>query len=84
MNQKMIAFPQKSYDKPGQSVENQRHYFTDKGLCSQGYGLSSGHVRLWELDFKEGRTQKNWCLWIVVVEKTPESLGEQGGQTSQF
>ena len=46
MNQKMIAFPQKSYDKPGQSVENQRHYFTDKGLCSQGYGLSSGHVRL--------------------------------------
>ena len=22
---------------------------------------------------KEGRTPKNWCLWTVVLEKTPES-----------
>ena len=33
-----------SYDKPRQYAEKQRHYSVDKGLCSQGYGLPSGHV----------------------------------------
>ena len=36
-------------------------------------GLPSGHVQLWELHHKEGRAPKNWCLWTVVLEKTPES-----------
>ena len=27
----------------------------------------------WELDHKEGWVLKNWCLWIVVLEKTLES-----------
>ena len=54
-------------------VEKQRHYSANKGPYSQGYGLPSGHVRLWELDHKEGRTPKNWCLWTVVLEKTPKS-----------
>ena len=26
-----------------------------------------------ELDHKEGGAPKNWCLWIVVLEKTLES-----------
>ena len=32
---------------------------------NQGYGLSSSHVPMWELDNKEGRVLKNWCfeLW---------------------
>ena len=30
-------------------------------------------VVTWELDCKEGRTSKNWCLRTVVLEKTPES-----------
>ena len=51
----------------------QRHHFADKGLYSQGYGLSSNYVQLWELDHKEGRALKNWCFWTVVLEKTPES-----------
>ena len=46
---------------------------SNKGQYSQGYGLSSGHVWLWELDHKEGREPKNWCLRTVVLEKTPES-----------
>ena len=41
---------------------------------SQGSGLPSGHVQLRELGHKEGRAPKNWCLWTVVLEKTPESL----------
>ena len=39
---------------------------------SQGNGLPSGHIGLWELDCKEGGVQKNWCLWTVVLDKTPE------------
>ena len=54
-------------------VEKQRHYLADKGLYSQGYGLPSGHIQLWKLDCKEGRVPKNWYLWTVVLEKTPES-----------
>ena len=27
-----------------QHIENQRHYFVNKGLSSQGYSFSSGHV----------------------------------------
>ena len=33
-----------SYDQPRQHIEKQRHYFANKGLSSQGYGFSSGHV----------------------------------------
>ena len=40
---------------------------------SQGYGFSSGHVWLWELDYKESWVTKNWCFWTVLLEKTLES-----------
>ena len=43
-----------------------------KGPSSQGYGFSSGHVWMWELD-KESWVQKNWCFWTVVLEKTLEN-----------
>ena len=33
-----------SYDQPRQRIEKWRHYFANKGLSSQGYGFSSGHV----------------------------------------
>ena len=69
----MIASWQESYDKPRQCVKKQRHHFADKRLYSQGYGLSSSHVQMWERDDKEGRALKNWYFWTVVVEKTPES-----------
>ena len=28
---------------------------------------------MWELSHKEGLVQKNWCFWIVVLEKTLEN-----------
>ena len=40
---------------------------------SQGYGFSSGHVWMWELDYKESWVPKTWCIWNVVLEKTLES-----------
>ena len=62
-----------SYDQPRQHIEKQRHYFANKGLPSQGYSFSSGHVWMWELDYKGSWAQKNWCFWTVVLEKTLES-----------
>ena len=34
----------KTYDKPGQHIKKQRHYFVSKVPSSQGYGFSIGHV----------------------------------------
>ena len=47
--------------------------FANKGLSSQGYGFSCGHVWMWELDCEEGWAPKNWCFWTVMLEKTVES-----------
>ena len=54
-------------------MKKQRHYFADKGLCSQSYGFPSSHVWMWELDHNEGWALKNWCFWTVVLDKTLES-----------
>ena len=45
----------------------------NKGPSIQGYGFSSSHVWMWELDYKESWELKNWCFWTVVLEKTLES-----------
>ena len=62
-----------SYDQPRQHIKKQRHCFANKSLSSQGYGFSSGHVWMSELDYKESWALKNWCVWTVVLEKTLES-----------
>ena len=46
--------------------EEQRHYSAHKSLYSQGYGLPSGHICLWELAMKKAKCQridasKLWC-----------------------
>ena len=66
----MLAPWKESYDKPKQHIKKQRHHFPNKG---QSYFFSSSHVWMWELDHKEGWALKNWCFWIVVLEKTLES-----------
>ena len=62
-----------SDDQPRQHIKKQRHYFANEGPSSQGYGFSSGHVWMWELDCEEIWALKNWCFWTVVLEKTLES-----------
>ena len=65
----------------------------NKGPSSQGHGFSSGHVWMWDLDYKESWVLKNWCFWTVVLEKTLESpldckeiqpVHSKGGQSWVF
>ena len=37
------------------------------GPFSHGYGFSSSHVWMWELDYKESWARKNWCFWTAVL-----------------
>ena len=41
---------------------------------SQSHVFSSSHGWMWELDHKESWMSMNWFFWIVVLEKTLESL----------
>ena len=67
-----LLLGRESYDQPRQHIEKQRHYFVNKGPSSQGYDFTSGHVWIWELDYKESWARKNWYFWTVVFEKTIE------------
>ena len=60
-------------DQPRQLIKKQKHYCADKGPYSQRYDFSNSHVWMCELDYKESWAPKNWCFWIVVLEKTLES-----------
>ena len=55
-------------------IEKQRHYFANKGSSSQGYGFSSGHVWMWDLDCEERWVPKNLCFWTVVLETLESPL----------
>ena len=72
MKLKDACFWKKSYDQSRQHIQKQRRYFAKKGPSSQSYGFSSGHVWMWELDYKESWVPKNWCFWTVVLKKTLE------------
>ena len=72
-HEKTLTAWKKIHDQPRQHIINQRHYFTNKVPSSQGYGFSSSHVWMWELDYKESWALKNWCYWTVMLVKTLES-----------
>ena len=73
-NKKTLTPWKESYEQPRQHIKKQRHCFANKGLSSQGYAFSSGHLCMWELDYKEHWAPKIWCFWTVVLEKALESL----------
>ena len=60
----MLTPWKKSYDQPRQLIKNQRHFFVNKGLSSQGYGFSSGHVcENWTIGKAECRRIDAFELW---------------------
>ena len=69
----MLTPWKKIYDQPRQHIKKQRLYLVNKGTSSLGYGFSSSHVWIWELDDKDSWTPRNWCFWTVVFEKTLKS-----------
>ena len=70
---KTLAPWKESYDQSRQHIKKQRHYFANKVLSKKGYGFSSSHVWMWELDYKESWAPTNWCFWTVVLEKALKS-----------
>ena len=44
---------EENYDQLRQHIKKQRHHFANKGPSSQGYGFSSTHVWMCDLDYKE-------------------------------
>ena len=73
MKDKKDRLKKQSHLPPKQKENNLGINLPNKGLSSQGYGFSSSHVWMWELDYKESWVPKNWCFWTVVLEKTLES-----------
>ena len=69
----MLAPWKENYDQPRQHIKKQRHYFANNGPSSQGYGFSSSHVWMWDLDYRESWKPKNWCCSTVVLDKSLES-----------
>ena len=61
------AYSLECYDQLRQHIKKQRHF------ANKGYGFSSNHVWMWELDCKESWVPKNWFFWTVVLDKTLES-----------
>ena len=62
-----------NYGISNQSIEKQRHHFSDKSPYSQSYVFSSNLIEMSELGHKEDWLLDNWCFRTVVLEKTLES-----------
>ena len=60
-------------------AEKQRHHFADKGLYSQGYGLPSGRVWLWESERRKKSEVTQSCPTLcdpwTVAHQAPPSMG---------
>ena len=51
------------------AYEKAETLFANNGPSSQGYGFSSGHVWMWELDCEENWVPKNWSIWAVCWKR---------------
>ena len=65
----MLTPWKKSYDQPRQHIKTQRHYCASRGPSSQGYGFSSGHAWMWELDLNPKGNQ----FWIFTGRTDAEA-----------
>ena len=79
----MLTPWKESYDQHKQHIKKQRYYFANKGLSSQGYGFSSSHVWLWELDHGELSAKELMFSNCGAGEDSWESLEQERDQTSQ-
>ena len=76
MKLRRLLLGRKGYDEPRQHRWKQSYHTVNRSPYSQSYGFSSSHIQMTTmltLGHKEGWALKNWCFWIVVLEKTFES-----------
>ena len=64
-------------------IKKQRHYFANKGPCSQSYAFSNSHIWMWAVDHKKAQQTRLMLLNYGVGEDSWESLGLHGNPTSQ-
>ena len=69
----MLTPWKESYDQPRLHIKKEIHYFVNKGPSGQGYGFSSGHVWMWELDCEESWALKNRWFLPVLLDNTLEN-----------
>ena len=69
----MLTPWKKSYDQTRQNIKNRDITLPTKVCLIKAMLFYSSHVWMWELDHKENWVPKNWCFWIVLLEKTLES-----------
>ena len=55
------------------SILKSRDITLSTKVCLVKAAFFSGHIWMWELDYKESWVLKNWCIWTVVLEKTLKS-----------
>ena len=89
----MLTPWKETYDQPRQHIKKQRQYFANKGPSSQGYGSSSGHVWMWELDYKKAECWRIdafelWCwrrlLRVPLDCKEIQPVHPKGDQSWVF
>ena len=68
--QRHLALGRKAITNLESILKSRKYHFANKGPCSQSYSFSCSHVKMWELNHKEGWAWKNWCFWIVVLENS--------------
>ena len=78
-NLKTFASRKESCDKPRKHIKKQSITLLTKVYIVNAMVFFSSHLRMWELDCKEGWVLKNRCFQMVVVEKTL-MLGGIGGR----
>ena len=71
--QSLVMLPKFNFQKVRSATHRHVVWTHVEDLYTQGYGFSSSHVWMWELDYKESWALKNWCFWTVVLEKTLEN-----------
>ena len=71
-NEETLASYRKNYEKILDFVLKRRNLslLAKVPSVTNPYRLSISHVKMWEMESKEGWELKNWCLQTVMLEKT--------------
>jgi len=56
-----------SYDQPRQHIQKQRHYFANKGPCTQGYGFPVVMYGCESWTVKKAESQKSDAFIIIII-----------------